>query len=411
MCWRYPAHGVGQRHAQPLRGVHGNPFTQPRPAPHQIVTGADVAVLERFQAPTTGETWHEPREIENLGLFAHPEFGMADTYRYFEVGSQGGARLVVATSEYSDLYMGGNAVYAMFAVSESSAAMLTCPSARGGDGCLDWSTDWERPGRYLEPNLVLDSLTYPERVEPLPGWSLQTSRLAATTYATSVQAYGDANEFPSIATTPEECDFLGRDDRIVLTALGDSTLVEYRQMGDVPGLADSRFAIETPFDSVIASESALSAAYYGQGAITWNDGVDTFTHDAQYSGAGDEAYPVTSASYACSGPDETRAATFDSTQWQVAGKHRLGFDVYLPVTGGNDTARAVWQTLSDLVGRGVRAATRLSLRYVRRVPGRPFRVRVGAPRRGMGDRDRWLRGTARLRVHLSRADAMLMFHD
>lgn len=319
----------------------------PSAPPHQIVSGADVAVLERLQSPTTGETWHEPREIENLGVFTYPESGIEDTYRYFEVGNLDDARLVVATTEYFDLFMGGYAVYAMFSIDDAGAASITCPSARGGDACLDWSADWEEPGRYLNPDVTFDSLTYPARVEPEPGWYLQPARLATTTYATSVQAFGDANQFPFVATTAEDRYFLGRDNRIVLAALGDSTLVEYRQDGHVPGLINSRFAVETPYGAVIPSESAFSAAYYGQGAVTWNDGVDTFTHAAEFADTGVEEAPVVSASYACFGPDETLASAFDPSQWEVAGTHRLGFDVYLPVAGGNSTAQAVWQTMRD----------------------------------------------------------------
>ncbi len=319
----------------------------PSTPPHEIVSGADVAVLERLQSPTTGETWHEPREIENPGLFTYSASGIEDTFRYFEVGNLGDARLVVATTEYFEAFMGGYAVYAMFVIDDGGAAMITCPSARGGDSCLDWSSDWEEPGRYLEPSIAFDSLTYPARVEPEPDWFLQPARLATTAFATSVQAYGDANQFPSVATTAEDRYFLGRDDRIVLTALGDSTLVEYRQEGAVPGLTHSRFAVETPYGAVIPSESAFSAAYYGQGAVTWNDGVDTFTHAAEFSDTGVQQTPVRSASYACFGPDETIVAAFNPSQWQVAGTHRLGFDVYLPVAGGNAISQAVWQTMRD----------------------------------------------------------------
>ncbi len=319
----------------------------PSAPPHQIVSGVDVAVLERLRSPTTGETWHEPREIENLGLFTYSASGIEDTYRYFEVGNLGDARLVVATTEYFDAFMGGYAVYAMFAIDDGGAAMITCPSARGGDSCLDWSSDWEEPGRHLDPSVAFDSLTYPARVEPEPDWFLQPARLATTTFATSIQAFGDANEFPSVATTPDERTFLGRDNRLVLTPLGDSTLVEYRQDGSVPGLTDSRFAIETPYGAVIPSESAFSAAYYGQGVVTWDDGEDTFTHAAEFTETGVMEHPVRSASFACFGPDETLAVDFDPTEWEVAGSHQLGFDVYLPVAGGNATAMAVWETMRD----------------------------------------------------------------
>jgi hypothetical protein len=299
-----------------------------------------------LRTPTTGETWHDPVPIDNLGLHTVEEFGIEDTYSYFEVGTRGAATIVVTVPEYFEYFSGGFPVYAMFEVEGGEARMITCPSARAGDSCLDWSTDWEQPGRSLDASTHYDSLTYPERIEPLEGWTLTTAHLASSDWVGPVETFGDANSFPTIATTDEERAFLGREERIMLTEMGDSALVEFRTAGDVPGLTDSRLAIETPYGGIIPSNSAFTSAYYGAGAVTWNDGTDTFTHPELW-GDSTTAYPVRAAGLACFGPDETLAGDFDPSQWEVAGTHRLGFDVYVPRDAGNELARAVWITMRD----------------------------------------------------------------
>lgn len=314
--------------------------------PHAIVSGDDVAILAKLESPTTGETWHDPVPIANLGLLEYPEFGIPDDYRYYEVGARGDATIVVAIPGFFDDLTGGLPVYAMFEVDASGARMVTCPSVRPLDFCLDWSSDWEEPGRSLDHSIRYDSLTYPVEVQPLPGWVLRTARLKDSKWVDSADAFGDSYTFPGISLTTGEADWLGRSDRRELVGLGQSTLVEFRHPGKVPGLTDSRFAIETPYGAVIPSESAMTSQWYGVGAVTWDDGAHTFTHLSPWDGTA-EAWPVVSASLACFGPDETLAASFNRSQWVKSGVHRLGGDVYLPASGGNAVSAAVWQTMRD----------------------------------------------------------------
>lgn len=307
------------------------------------VTGADAGVLERLWSPTTGETWHDPVPIENLGLLAYDN-GIEDNYSYFEIGNRGSARIVAAVPEYFEYFFGGYAVYAMFEIEGDEARLITCPSARAGDACLDWSTDWEEPGRALDTLTHYDSLTYPEHAEVLEGWTLDLAHLAAADWVDAIQSFGDANAFPGITLAPEEAEFLGRGTPMEIAGLGASTLIEYRAPGDVPGLTDSRLAIETPYGGIVPSLSAFVSSYYGTGAVTWNDGVDTFTHPGIWDPT-PQTFPVRPAGGTCFGPDETIAEDFDPSQWVVAGKHRLGFDVYVPADAGNELARAVWTTM------------------------------------------------------------------
>lgn len=324
-----------------------SPSPSPEPEPHEVVSGSDVGVLARLEAPTTGEVWQDPVPIDNLGLFEYEGTSFDDDYLYFQVGSHGPADIVVAVPAYFDYFTGGYGVYAMFEVTPGDARMLQCPSSRETDACFDWSDDWIEPGRDYDYVTTYDSLTYPERVEPLPGWTLEIAHTASSNYLQAIQAYGEASEFPGIATTAGERQFLGRDgSRIEVLAMGESMLAEYRRPAAVPGLTDSRLGIETPYGAVIPSQSTFTAPYYGQYAVTWNDGVDTWEHPDIFAG-GLTTYPVRSAGLACFGPDETLADDLDPTEWEVAGSHVLGMDVYLPVAGGNDLARDVWETMRD----------------------------------------------------------------
>ena len=313
---------------------------------HAIVTGDDVEILARLESPTTGETWHEPTAIANPGLLAYPDYGIADDFQYFSIGTHGDSEIVAAVPAYYDYLFGGYSVYAVFEVTASTARLIDCPSARFGDKCMDWGEDWESPGRSIDQDTHYDSLTFPVEVQPLPGWKLDTAHLHEADWVDPRLAYGDANGFPGIALTPEEEALLGREGRKVLAELGDSALVEFRVPGVVPGLIASRLAIETPYGGVIPSESAFVAPWYGLDAVTWDDGAVTFMHESPFSGE-IEPTPVTPARETCGGPDETLADEFAKDEWVAAGKHRLGGTVYLPKSGGNDLARAVWETMRD----------------------------------------------------------------
>lgn len=314
---------------------------------HQIVSGADVAVLARLTSPTTGETWHAPVEVESLGLFSYSDDPADDDYRYLAIGTRGTAQIIVAVASYFEFFSSGYTPHALIEWDGSTATMVTCPSARASDRCLDYSTEWEGPGRVIDPTIHYDSLTYPTAVSPSPGWELQTAPLAQLGWVGPVHAYGDANDFPMIATSPDERAFLGRTGGFTtLAELGESRLVEYRQASSVPGLTDVRYGIVTPYGGLIPSESSFSGAAYGVGAVSWDDGADTFTHPDAY-GDGDEAYGARSASLVCFGPDETLADGFEATKWQRAGTHVLGFPVYVPVAGGNSIAQAVYETMRD----------------------------------------------------------------
>ena len=321
--------------------------TAEAPAPHDIVSGDDVAILERLIAPTTGETWQTPVEIENLGLFAYPASEPTDNYRYFHIGNRGDARIIAVIDPYFEPILGGHSTFAVVELEADSVRMITCPSTRAGDGCLDFSTDWLTPARSIDSAIHYDSLTYPSYVEPVDGWVLRVAPLKYSDWPQASQAFGDANDYPGLGLSAEHRAQVGRDgERTVLASLGDSALVEWRRPAGVTPLIESHFVIETPYGGVIPSWKSFSAEWYGVGAVTWDDGTDTFTHPATWT-SDTFAHPVTSANLACALADESLASTFDESHWVKAGTHRQGVDVYLPLAEGNPIARDVYRAMSN----------------------------------------------------------------
>src|SRR5690606_8306660 len=154
-----------------------------------------------------------------------------------------------------------------------------CPSARSGDQCLELQASQEERGIPSDSQTHYDSLTFPTRIEVAEGWFLAPARSATRDGVGADALYGDANAFPGISLDGLEWEFLRRStaDLIELTTLGASTLVEYRWRADVPGLTDSRFALETPYRGTIASALRFGSEHYGEGVVTWNDGRDTFS--------------------------------------------------------------------------------------------------------------------------------------
>ena len=104
------------------------PSTEPSVTPsitaqpvHPIVSGDDVAILERLQNPTTGETWHEPRAIDDPGT------GL-DGRLYYEVGNRGDASIVVAVPDGFMIYTAGFGIEALFEVTSDELRWISCPS-------------------------------------------------------------------------------------------------------------------------------------------------------------------------------------------------------------------------------------------------------------------------------------------
>lgn len=112
-------------------------------------------------------------------------------------------------------------------------------------------------------------------------------------------------------------------------------MVELVRDAHVPGLSDRRYAVVTPYGSVI-EVSADDAPSGELGAIRWDDGVAR--------PVAREAWQEQSAapgSDACFGGTLSVADRFGADEWREAGTTPGGHRVLVPVEGGNDVSRAV----------------------------------------------------------------------
>jgi len=312
-----------------------------------IVSGKDVTILERLQSPTTAEVWQTPVEISNLALFTHTDGATRDDYRYFQIGSRDGSRIIAVVEPHFTPLLVAQSIVAVIESDGTSVRMIMCPSARESDGCLSFSNDWVTAGRSLDTATHYDSLTYPRTVEPVPGWTLNVAPLAASPWAQTFEAFGEASSFPAFPADADALDMTGHDgQRRVIASLGDSSLVEWRSPSPIRGLVESYLTIETPYGANIASRMTFTSDWYGVDAVTWDDGRDTFTHQTPWGG-GTETYPVRSANLTCVIADDALATTFKRNEWVKAGTHRTGRDVYVPKPGGNPLSTAVFNTMKD----------------------------------------------------------------
>lgn len=289
----------------------------------------DATVLANLEAPTTGETWHAPQPIDDMGLYSADE-----DLRYYEVGQRGDATIVAVVASQFVHWYGGFEVVALVEVDNDGARLIMCPSARSTDSCLP---KFRAEGQVTDIDTYYDTLTLPTVIEPVPGWQISTAGASG--------ALGAANGFPGLEFQDEwEAEFVDYGTRSVVTAIGPGSLVEYRQPGTVPGTEGSRLVVETPFGSVVAS-SGTGGDWYQVGAVTWNDGTSTFRHT---DGPEDvENWPLAPAAEVCFGPEETLIDTFVPSQWRSAGSHVMGPEVFLPVEGGNDLSRAVFDSMKE----------------------------------------------------------------
>lgn len=333
----------------PLPSVSESPSPLPTPTPTPeespvlwagFVTGDDVDVLARLKDPTTGETWSVPTEIDDPGIQ-----DAETSARYFEVGARGTATIVVEVWPDFDLSFGEYAIGGIYEVDGDEIRFIACPSARGSDTCIDEPYGWAGAARVIARDIHYDSLTYPAVAFPQAEWRLTPAR-STDSYAGWGSAFlGYAYMFDGIDQTAVLAELMGPDGFLSLP-LGDSALVETRGPGIVAGTVNSNFGIVTPFQSFIPSAGYFVSPWYGVDVVTWDDGKDSFTHTPSWA-EDSEKWAVVPAKETCAAVDETLLESMDPAQWQAAGKHTAGQTVYLPVEGGNATARAVWEWMSE----------------------------------------------------------------
>lgn len=332
-------------------GPSSTPSPSVTPTPdREIVSGADVEILERLENPTTGEHWHEPQPIENLQLEDNADG--EDLNNYFAVGTHGKATIIVSTASEFIVYGNGFPVGLMYESDDDGLRFIACPSARDSDDCID--ADLVPESVAIDTTTHYDSLTYPATISPVAGWNLHRT-IPDGSYVLGSSYFGSANTFPGNVSETNDISTFGYEDRIELASLGESTLAEYRVRGMVPGTTASRYVIETPFGSVIWlgegngnswEPSPVNGEWYSAGAVTWDDGKNTFTKSPEGASSFEKPRPVPAAEL-CFAPDEVTVDALDPEQWVAAGDHTEGPRVYLPVEGGNDQSKATWKWLSE----------------------------------------------------------------
>ncbi|WP_084125622.1 hypothetical protein [Demequina sp. NBRC 110054] len=308
--------------ATPSATASSTPSASPSAEPAQttapLVTGDDIAILERLENPTTGETWHEPVEIEAPAALADTEG------TYLSVGTHGDADIVLWVSDYY-LYEHVGYDAALYEVDGSGVRWIRCPSVVPNDECEPSSDYWETDDRTYDIFTNYDSLTLPRTVTPAAGWSIDLS--------SADRMYLAGNEAAGTTLTQDRADFLGYGERSIVAELGPWTLMQDESDGFVDGLVDVRYRLVSSFGASI--ELPVDA------------GSDYAEAIAAFTASASETTQILPASRSCFRPNETIDPGHDPEAWVASGTNDDGQTVYVPVDGGNDVARAVYDALAE----------------------------------------------------------------
>ncbi|WP_062389392.1 hypothetical protein [Demequina iriomotensis] len=300
-----------------------------------LVTGDDVAVLERLMNPTTGETWHEPVEVDvPAGVEA------TDHRIYLEVGARADAAIVAAVTTYDSFYTTeGFQVVALLEVDGSGTRQIVCPSTRADDMCVG---DTEIAGAAEDRETHYDSLTYPRSVTPAAAWTIATGTLDPSTHGGTALGWASlaAGAYAVLPDGTASTSVRTDQTRTEIAELGGSTLVALETPGEVEGTVEVHYAIDTPLGTRV--QVGPATAGYGAGAVTWTDGVDTFAHPDGWGVDG-----VARPNEPCWGGHEMLDAAHDASRWTLAGESSAGTDVYVPADSSNELARRIFEFERD----------------------------------------------------------------
>ena len=285
----------------------------------------DATVLARLREPRTGEVWITPEPAPDLGPVLSPE----DYTDVWHVGRRGDSDIYAVMDDswvpngMAELF--GVPVLGLFEVDAAGARAIACPSARTTDPCAARTADLDVP---QDETTFYDTMTLPRSIDLGAGWTLTTAHTTSSTYYPD-RVFGDGGALYGLAGDAE-----------VVADLGGLQDLELVKEGDVPGLADHRYAIRMPLGTTLAL-SADDAPGGEFGAIRWDDGVPRPLTD----GYEETQQSTAPGSGGCFGGTFSVAEGYVAADWRAAGTTPGGHRVYVPVEGGNVISRAVrvWQ--------------------------------------------------------------------
>ncbi|AEI10894.1 hypothetical protein [Cellulomonas gilvus] len=335
-------YGIGQLEPTPTPPAHSPSQTLPSPAPSSDpttpaapVTPAeraksidDATVIERLSAPRTGETWTAPVLDDAVASSLLPADRL-DTWSVYRVGERGGATLYLATEDVTTAietptFLRAGAL--MYEVDDDGARLVTCPSARTGDPCVDAATD-VAAGVTVDEDTFYDTLTLPSSVDLGEGWKVSTDATRESDWFSPYGVPVGLTEQPvaSIATVGS-LTFAGAP----VAAPGATGLVE--------GLSSAAYAWRLPFGSYVQLDSQdVPGTSFDD--ITWDDGVSrTDEWRTWTAGAG---------ALSCMDAQFSLEDSHDPADWRRVGTTADGLPVMAPVAGGNDLSRTVRQHMLD----------------------------------------------------------------
>jgi hypothetical protein len=284
----------------------------------------------RFDAPATGEVWHEPTEIPDPRNLLIPTEGWVDEMHYYSVGTRGDSDIVAA-------YAGSSYLYTFEVAANGQGSLLPCLSA------VSWECElidaWQavpHPDVAVRADVFYVSLSLPWSYLPEPTYGVGLPSLGSEyTFweggpytASNVRVSpNDWGEFDGVAYAP-------------YATMGSTTILEMTFKSRLPGYRSLNYLVLMPqgMVAVVPSESTSGGDFY---QITWDDGFGSEDMGGSAEGSVSPGSPVCTE-FGSWMIDEDH----DDSLWYPAGHTWTDVTVYLP-TADNPLPERVRQLHFD----------------------------------------------------------------
>ncbi len=333
--------GLGQQAPEPVVPIETPTVTPspsdttptPTPTPSETPTPTgpptraeqidDATVIERINAPRTGEVWQTPTLVEDVPELRSTEGQPAPAYL---VGTRGEASIYLQAWEF----YGEWSVEALYEVDADGARVIACPSARSTDACVSEERFVPRPGFVRDVDTFYDSLTVPESIELGNGFTVTTKNtVGSPAFPTLFRYFGDAAPFASD-------DYEQR----VLRDLGQMAVVARVLPSLLPGMTTLTYGYTTPLGTFVVLDARDVPAGDFE-AIAWDDGIVRAHADSPDD---EQDWSVTTfapGGRQCEWSSYSQEDEHVAADWRPAGTTTDGNRVYVPVEGGTPLSRSV----------------------------------------------------------------------
>jgi hypothetical protein len=313
------------------------PSATPSPTALERLESATQSERTALQTnPRTSEVWTGQSAFETDLDIIDLEY-----WTLVQVGENGDAAIVAMAPRSYDIFDGGRRIAALLEVDDDGARIIECPRPVAGLCPQDM-------GFPFGEDVSIDHDTFYDTLA-LPWGDIAAGGVPL--YIATGSPLGDASAWTDFITIDPDYEPAPWASAVDDTPLGSGLSMMVRAYGDaaVPGLKAYDYAVRSPFGSYMPILHEAIGGFEAEG-FTWDDGAPLELWSAEVCGElGDQACPDrwVSAEERCFPLGVTEDPHHRDRDWVAAGTTADGRTAYVPANGGNDVARAIFETMRD----------------------------------------------------------------